>query len=71
MVNFDQSWNPALEWQSHDRAFRIGQTKDVSLSLVAVVLEMNRMTTKLLPGNSVPVRLAGHSGTAHVDAPAV
>lgn len=30
VVNINQSWNPARELQSHDRAFRMGQKRDVS-----------------------------------------
>ena len=29
MIHFDRWWNPAVENQATDRAFRIGQTKDV------------------------------------------
>jgi non-specific serine/threonine protein kinase len=29
VVHFDRWWNPAIENQATDRAFRIGQTKDV------------------------------------------
>ena len=29
MVHFDRWWNPAVENQATDRAFRIGQTKKV------------------------------------------
>jgi non-specific serine/threonine protein kinase len=29
VVHFDRWWNPAVENQATDRAFRIGQTKNV------------------------------------------
>lgn len=29
MIHFDRWWNPAVENQATDRAFRIGQTHDV------------------------------------------
>ena len=29
VIHFDRWWNPAVENQATDRAFRIGQTKDV------------------------------------------
>ena len=29
MIHFDRWWNPAVENQATDRAFRIGQTKNV------------------------------------------
>lgn len=29
IIHFDRWWNPAVENQATDRAFRIGQTKDV------------------------------------------
>ena len=29
MIHFDRWWNPAVENQATDRAFRIGQRKDV------------------------------------------
>ena len=29
MIHFDRWWNPAVENQATDRAFRIGQKKDV------------------------------------------
>jgi non-specific serine/threonine protein kinase len=29
VIHFDRWWNPAIENQATDRAFRIGQTKDV------------------------------------------
>jgi SNF2 family DNA or RNA helicase len=30
-VIFDPNWNPAHDLQAQDRAFRIGQTRDVSV----------------------------------------
>ncbi|MBI4612905.1 MAG: SWF/SNF helicase family protein, partial [Planctomycetes bacterium] len=31
VIHFDRWWNPAVEDQATDRAFRIGQTKDVQV----------------------------------------
>ena len=31
MIHFDRWWNPAVENQATDRAFRIGQRKDVQV----------------------------------------
>ena len=33
MVHYGRWWNPAVESQATDRAYRIGQTKDVSVYL--------------------------------------
>jgi hypothetical protein len=30
-VVFDPSWNPALDLQAQDRAYRMGQTRDVEV----------------------------------------
>ena len=31
VIHFDRWWNPAIEDQATDRAYRIGQTKDVQI----------------------------------------
>lgn len=37
IVHYDQDWNPATEAQTNDRAYRLGQTRDVYVHLLETV----------------------------------
>ncbi len=63
VIHFDRWWNPAVENQATDRAFRIGQKKNVLVhkfvclgtieeKIDAIITEKSAMATELLEGNS-------------------
>ena len=63
VVHFDRWWNPAVENQATDRAFRIGQTKNVLVhkficrgtveeKIDALIASKQRLSTELLEGGA-------------------
>lgn len=63
VIHFDRWWNPAVENQATDRAFRIGQTKNVMVhkmvtkgtveeKIDAIIEEKQKLSSELLQGTS-------------------
>ena len=63
MVHFDRWWNPAVEDQATDRAFRIGQKQNVIVhkficrgtieeKIDKMISEKRELSNKILEGNS-------------------
>ncbi|MDK9710979.1 DEAD/DEAH box helicase [Acidaminobacter sp.] len=63
VIHFDRWWNPAVENQATDRAFRIGQTKNVMVhkmvtkgtieeKIDAIIEEKHKLSGELLQGTS-------------------
>ena len=55
MIHYDRWWDPAVESQVTDRAFRIGQTKNVQVHkfIVAEIIEKPIFAAQLL-SNEMP-----------------
>ena len=64
VIHFDRWWNPAVENQATDRAFRIGQRKNVQVRKLNCVgtLESQRRST-LPTGSSAVARHGSPSST--------
>ena len=63
MIHFDRWWNPAVESQATDRAFRIGQTKNVLVhkfvcrgtveeKIDELIASKRQLSTELLEGGA-------------------
>ena len=63
VIHFDRWWNPAVENQATDRAFRIGQTKNVMVhpfvcsgtveeKIELLIADKKQMSTELLEGGA-------------------
>jgi non-specific serine/threonine protein kinase len=77
VVHFDRWWNPAVENQATDRAFRIGQTRNVMVHKLVcagtveekiheIILEKSRLADQIL-GGSGQVDLTSLSDAAIMD----
>lgn len=77
VFHFDRWWNPAVEDQATDRAYRIGQTKTVNVhkfvcvgtleERIAQMLDEKKSLSKELLGEASDESLAGHLSKLDVD----
>jgi non-specific serine/threonine protein kinase len=52
VIHFDRWWNPAVENQATDRAFRIGQTKDVMVHKMVCEDTLEERIDEIIQGKS-------------------
>ncbi len=66
VVHLDRWWNPAVEDQATDRAFRIGQTRDVQVRKLVSVGTLEERIDELLAGKSELAELTVSGGESWV-----
>ncbi|GAA4812837.1 DEAD/DEAH box helicase [Tomitella cavernea] len=66
VVHLDRWWNPAVEDQATDRAFRIGQTRDVQVRKLVAVGTLEERIDELLAGKSELAELSVRGGESWV-----
>ena len=62
VIHFDRWWNPAVENQATDRAFRIGQTKNVMVHKLVCQSTLEERIDKIIQGKSELVEQVVGSG---------
>src|SRR5207249_11755887 len=62
VIHFDRWWNPAVEDQATDRAFRIGQRKDVQVRKLVCVGTLEERIDALIEEKKALVELVVGSG---------
>jgi SNF2 family DNA or RNA helicase len=62
VFHFDRWWNPAVEDQATDRAYRIGQTRNVQVHKFVTVGTMEEMIDKMIESKKALARAVVGSG---------